>query len=141
MVGTHGILPQYVQEFQNLGVALPWMYRWPLIEPVIWIIVLFLAVTLLPNSLELLRRFQPALDFPEQMAQAMGPQTSLEVQQSAGAKSLSAAAKVRIAWAAVAQLRHEGVSPSRLTAMITALLWVLGVMALSRGGAFLYGQF
>jgi len=145
MVGINGILPVNVQLLQNLGVSLPWggLVLLQPIAPFVWIIVLFVAVTLLPNSLELLRRFQPALDFPEQLEEASRTQLapSVGVQLRGKAKKPSIAAQLRAVRTAIGHLRQQGMSLSRLTATFIALLCVLGVMALNRGGAFLYWKF
>jgi hypothetical protein len=145
MAGMNGVLPNDVQALENLGVNVSWdiLKLWKPIAPFFWVLVLFLAVTLLPNSLELLRRFRPALDFPEELEEALDPQVSASgtVRQPTGGKRLPAAAKLRVAWAAVGRLGHEGIYLSPLTATLVALLLVLGVIALNTGGAFLYGQF
>ena len=143
MAGMNGIRPHDFQLLQNLGVSVDWIVSQIFTSRFRWISVLFLAVTLLPNSLELLRRFQPALDFPEELEKAPESQAapSVAVQQPAGSRKPPAAAKLRAAWATVGELGHGGIPLSRLTATIAALLFVLGVMALNRGGAFLYWQF
>jgi D-alanyl-lipoteichoic acid acyltransferase DltB (MBOAT superfamily) len=140
MVGTHGIAPATVQELRLLGARFDWMPLWQPFAPFKWIVVLFLAVTLLPNSLELLRRFQPALDFPEDSAQGPERQVALSasVPRFAGANAPSAAAKLRTLWVTIAR---DGIAVTRPMAWLAALLFVLGVMTLNRGGTFLYGAF
>jgi alginate O-acetyltransferase complex protein AlgI len=129
MVGRHGTLPLYAQVVGEVGVTLPWSILTLLqpIAPFVWISVLLLSVMLLPNSLELLRRYEPALDFPEP---GSAPGTTLE----AGAKLSEWRVKL-------ARLRYRGIELNPLTAAVMAVISALGVMALSRGGAFLYGQF
>lgn len=145
MVGSNGILPPDVQVLQNLYGRVPWSlitFLQP-IEPFVWIFILFLAVTLLPNSLQLLRRFQPALDFPDppeepRMSRAA---RSSAVPQHAAEKRPHAGAILRRAWAALRHLEHQGISLNHVTATITALLCVLGIIALGRSDAFVYGKF
>jgi len=80
----------------------------------LWVVALLLAATMLPNSLEAMKRFEPALGF----------------QPPAGATR--GAGKTREAWAA------------HLTAgwaAWVALLMLLGVLSLNRISEFLYWQF
>lgn len=137
MIGINGILPHDAQTLQSLGASLNWTLiraLWQPIGPFLWIIVLFLVVTLLPNSLELLRRFHPALDFEEQ---AEGYNEPPVRPGQRGAKGKFAAARFRTAWAKLS----TGVSLDPLTATAAALLFVLGVSAMNGGGAFLYWKF
>jgi alginate O-acetyltransferase complex protein AlgI len=138
MIGLNGILPHDVQLLRGVGAGFDWMNLSQLIEPFKWIIVLLLATTWLPNSLELLRRFQPALDFPQEQwevpRQSTQQQASLEGATEVRGKLRAAAARIR-------QLCNEGIALSRVTAIVVAVLCVLGIMALGHGGAFLYWQF
>ncbi len=130
MSGAHGILSADVRVLQHVGVELPWhlFALFQPLTPLLWIGALFLAVQLLPNSLEILRRFQPALDFPA---------------ASAGTVQFASVSSGRLgsAWAASHRIARDGAMLSARTAIIAAILFVLGVLALNRGGAFLYGQF
>jgi alginate O-acetyltransferase complex protein AlgI len=145
MVGMNGIQPHQVQLLQQVGIHLHWnaVMLFQPIAPFVWIVVLFLGVVLFPNSLELLRRFQPALDFPRDLGEASRSEVALPmaVQQPRGAKAPSAAARLHATWVAVAQLGREGIPLSRLTGAIAALLSVLAIMAVNRGSKFIYGQF
>jgi alginate O-acetyltransferase complex protein AlgI len=115
MASLNGILPSSVQLFQSVGGTLSWDLFWRIVPPpaLEWILVLSLAVIMLPNSLEMLRGFHPAGDFPP------AAQTS-----PAGSNAPS-----------------RGLGPSVPTAIAVALLFVVGVFAITRGNDFLYGQF
>lgn len=143
MLGLNGFLPHDVQLLQQTGVVL----HWPLLKGLLltsafyWISVLVPAVILLPNSLELLRRFQPALDFPEDR---QGPQIispTRPVANPAGSGQLTFGQRLKLVPKAFAQLSMYGVSLSATTAVVTALLCLLGIMALSQGGGFVYGRY
>ena len=115
MAGLNGILPYSVQLFQSVGGTLSWDLFWRIVPPpaLEWILVLSLAVIVLPNSLEMLLGFHPARDFPPVA------QTS-QVGSNAPSRELG---------------------PSVPTAIAVALLFVVGVFAITRGNGFLYGQF
>ena len=140
MAGMNGVLPHDLQLLEKLGISFPWSIIWDFITYLKWIVVLFLAITLLPNSLELLRRFHPALDFPEEN----GETRDHEAPTSGAVYQLvrpSTAGRFRGAWTALRQLGDHGISLNNLTAMFVALLLMFGIMALGRGGAFVYLQF
>jgi hypothetical protein len=82
MAGMNGILHPAVQIVIEKGVTLPWSIFKTLqpLTPFLWIAVLFPSVTLLPNSLQLLQRFEPALDFPrESLGWGLGLRTVLRL--------------------------------------------------------------
>jgi alginate O-acetyltransferase complex protein AlgI len=139
MVGMNGILPHIVQVLQGLGAHLSWsaVLLFQPIAPFIWIIALFLGVVSLPNSLELLRRFQPALDFPRELAD----RSSIEAKQLPGAHAQVGAAGLRSAWLAVTRLEDDGMPLCRLTGVFVALVLVLATLALDSGSVFIYRQF
>jgi D-alanyl-lipoteichoic acid acyltransferase DltB (MBOAT superfamily) len=142
MIGMHGILPYDVQLLQRLGVHMPWniVMLFQPIAPFVWAIALFLAVTLLPNSLELMRRFQPALEFPVE-ALTRPARLPVAVRKLAGTGAASVITRLRAAWTGVVRIGREGVSLSSIAAAIIALVCVLGILAVNGGGVFLYGQF
>jgi hypothetical protein len=109
--------------------------------PFIWIAILFPIVLWLPNSLELLRKFHPALDFPDDLEETPGRTGPSAAQQPVEGKQSFATAKFLRAWTALRNLGHDGLSFNRLSASIMAFLCVLGILALNRGGAFLYWKF
>jgi D-alanyl-lipoteichoic acid acyltransferase DltB (MBOAT superfamily) len=144
MVGMNGIFSSDIQLLQSVGVDMRAFRTLTLpLTTFYWLIALFIAVTLLPNSLELLRRFQPALDFPELEAEAPRRPVvpAMMVQSSSGSWRTLIARQLCAAWSAAARLRYEGVALNRFTAVVAALMCVLGIMALNRGGTFLYFQF
>jgi D-alanyl-lipoteichoic acid acyltransferase DltB (MBOAT superfamily) len=143
MAGLNGVLPHDIQLLRSVGAGFDWGVLLQLIEPFKWIIVLLLAVTLLPNSLELLRRFQPALDFPDkpQEASELQPAPSCAQQQPVRTTGTVALSKLRATRASVWSLWSGGITLNGITAVIVAILCALGIMALGHGGAFLYWQF
>jgi D-alanyl-lipoteichoic acid acyltransferase DltB (MBOAT superfamily) len=123
MAGANGVLAHDMQTLESAGVPTPWSIlelSMP-IHPFLWIVTLLPIVTLMPNSLELLRRFQPALDFPPEQA---------------GDAEIDIAGR-----GSPAPLLRGGMEIAPRTALLAALLFGLGVMALSHGGGFIYGQF
>jgi hypothetical protein len=82
--------------------------------------VLFVVVTAMPNSLELLSRYRPALDFQRPESDARDPHR---------------------AGRAVGRLELLDIVRSRLGPPLVAALAVAGVLGLHRVRAFLYWQF
>ena len=120
MVGEHGLLSNDTQVLRMVGVDLPWSLLVPIV-PWTWIAILLLWVMALPNSLELLRPFQPAIDFPEGThphAPVPPPHTMPFLRLVGG-----------------------GIAISRVGGAVVALLCLLGLTALGRGEKFLYMNF
>lgn len=115
LVGSHGVLPLDLQALLSAGIDVPWAFtEWQLPLPAfIWIGFLLPAVMLLPNSLELLARFQPALDFPD----------------------------VAFGTTAATGRGPRGVALNRMVATLAALLMLLSIMSIGHSGGFVYGQF
>ena len=145
MAARNGILPHYIQVIQQYGGNLPWdvIVLIQPISPLIWIMVLFVSVTVLPNSLELLRRFQPALDFPEEPSEVTSPQREPADPPTPynGRTKSTTISKLHAAYSSIRDLRYEGVSLNPLTAALFGLLCFLAVAGLSRSDGFVYGQF
>ena len=66
LAGFNGVLPHEMQVLMSAGVGLHWVWQEQqlLVTASLGVGVLMAAVMLLPNSLEILQRFEPALDFP-----------------------------------------------------------------------------
>lgn len=147
MVGTNGIFTYTVQSLHGLGITTPVYFLWwtQPVAPLIWIVALFICTTFLPNSLQLLARYQPALDFPSErpaQSQETDDSASAAIGQSVPARSQPALEKAQSAWRKLRLLGHEGLSlTDDLSAVVIALLFFLGVIGLGQGDAFLYGQF
>ena len=140
MAGFHGVLPTHAQALRELGIHFNWIVIWEPFEAFTWLVPLSLMVTLLPNSLELLRRFRPALDFPEGepfIDDAPGKTRLLSGLQPKSRLHLYATALGHVCM----RVAGEGLTGSRLTAWLLALLTVLGLMALNHTSKFIYGQF
>jgi hypothetical protein len=132
MFGSHGIaIPHAIGDrlgplgvgLQTLGVSFDWSSGSQFLSAIVWLAVLFIVSTRLPNSLELLQRYEPALDF-----QTSEPD--------------------RDGQAAAASSRHGPFSlvPRQITlsgvgAVMLAAMFVAGVLALGRGGGFIYWKF
>jgi alginate O-acetyltransferase complex protein AlgI len=84
-----------------------------------WILVLFLIAMLMPNSLELMQRFSPALYFEPEKGHS------------------AAQATARSAW----RPRAATVAWNARWAVLIAVLFVFGALGLSRPSEFLYWQF
>lgn len=86
---------------------------------VIWIVTLFLIATVMPNSLEIMQRYQPALYFEPKAKQpsAAVPAASVSVRRS-----------MVLTW-------------NTRWAFVMAALFIFGALGLSRPSEFLYWQF
>lgn len=134
MVGMNGILHVELQVLHDYGGNLPWSmiaFLQP-IAPHIWIFGTLLAATLLPNSLELLRRFQPASDYPPET----GNQSAFPASPNVWNAPLSPPHR-----SLIVRLGATEISLNRLGAVVCSLMFLLGVIAVGRSGPFLYGQF
>lgn len=143
MAGLNGVIPYDIQLLRSLGININVFIEW-LIKPFWWIIVLFIAVAWLPNSLDLLRRFQPAVDFPGNNREALTLEESpvrKSIPRPGATTKTSVVESFRNAWLVIGKSRSKGISLSPLTAATIALLCVLGAMTLNRGDAFIYWKF
>jgi D-alanyl-lipoteichoic acid acyltransferase DltB (MBOAT superfamily) len=140
MVGLHGILPQYAQILRSLDIDADWTAFWRPFWPFSWLIALLLAIVLLPNSLEFLRRFDPALDFPENEPAQNGRDEKQPLAYEATLQPLpfSFMTRLRTTWRRIGE---EGISLTRFTALILAVLSAWGLLALSHAGKFIYEKF
>jgi len=109
----------------------------------IWIMTLLLVVAFCPNSLELLRRFHPAFDFPKEGAAAFLAPGGVAQQATPEdtAKGTTKFRRARRLLGALDEIRNRGVELSPTVAMLLAVLSVLGAMAVSGSGSFLYFRF
>lgn len=142
LAGMNGVLPHYYQVLRDLGSDASWMMIWEAFTPLRWIVLLLLVTTLLPNSLELLRRFQPAIDFPQSRARdTHGARTSEGVDQFVREDKHSMADRLRSTWANLGQLGDNGITFSHSTVVLVAVLFVVGLMALTHSIGFIYLEF
>ncbi|MEO8132700.1 MAG: MBOAT family O-acyltransferase [Betaproteobacteria bacterium] len=105
---------------ESAGVTYDWSSGSQFIASLAWLGVLFVIVTRMPNSLELLAPFRPALDFPGQE-----PETA--VSSGAGPDGV--------------QPIHKDLVRRRFGPAFVALMAVAGVLGLQRASEFLYWQF
>ena len=133
MFGAHGVtIPHAIGDrlgafglwLQGLGVAYDWSSGSGFFIEIAWVVVLFVASTRLPNSLELTRRYEPALDFE--------PPAETEPTTAAAPASPRRARRTWIP----REIALNGAGAAWL-----AFLFIAGVLALSRGGGFLYWKF
>jgi len=129
MAGLNGVTVPYAvglrlgafgQWLERIGVTYDWSSGSQFITSFVWLAVLFVVVTTIPNSLELLSPYRPALDFQRPEADATDP-------HGAGR--------------AVGRLGLLDIVRSRLGPPLVAALAVAGVLGLHRVRAFLYWQF
>jgi alginate O-acetyltransferase complex protein AlgI len=140
MGGLNGIAPYPYQILHRVGLSFDWTIIWPPLIGLKWILPLLAAAWLLPNSLELLSRFGPALDFPPATNKPQ-PIRSEGVQAPITQESEGSGWSPRRLYLAVKQLGHAQAPLNRLTAAIVGLLFLLGAVAVGHSGGFLYGQF
>jgi alginate O-acetyltransferase complex protein AlgI len=143
MAGVHGFTPHAIVLAQRAGFYFDWLRAAEPLAPLFWILPLLAAVLVLPNSLELLRRFSPAIDFPPNARDEMQP--SPDRQESAPRDTLlprySPARRLYQLWSACRKIGELGFALNRPTAIVVSIMFVLGAMAVGRGGGFLYGGF
>jgi hypothetical protein len=106
-------LGSFGQQLERLGITYDWSSGSQLIASLGWLVVLFVIVTALPNSLELLARYRPALDFQRPEPESDG---------SRGPRLMD-------------------LVQSRIGPALVATLAVAGVLGLQRATGFLYWQF
>lgn len=92
------------------------------VTTLLWLVPLYLLATLAPNSLQILSRFEPALDYKPDAKAPRPTRVSISRVRAAGARALTLSFSA--AWAAS-----------------IAALFVFGVLGLNRAGEFLYWQF
>jgi hypothetical protein len=139
MFGMSGVWPYDVQLLQSSGIdPVVAMRQLQPLRPFLWIAVLLAWVLLLPNSLELLRRFEPTLDFPPAADAIPKPASD---QSAAPVRWGPPTVALQMAWSSLQRARFEGVRSEKWLAVMAALLGMLGVMAIGASGAFLYGAF
>jgi D-alanyl-lipoteichoic acid acyltransferase DltB (MBOAT superfamily) len=135
MLGMNGLLyPHAVLEKWGQQVDLVQLY----VIPTAWVLGLLLIATLLPNSLEILRRFSPALDAPQDTKdpRSVGGGTST------GPRDLGAAHIGGAPWRSLRDLvGYRGLPLDRYAAVVVAALCVWGVASLGRAAPFFYAQF
>ena len=129
MAGLNGITVPYAvglrlgtfgEWLERIGVTYDWSSGSQFIASFVWLAVLFVVVTTIPNSLELLSPYRPALDFQRAESDATDP-------NGAGR--------------ALGRLGLRDIVRSRLGPPLVAALAVAGVLGLHRVRAFLYWQF
>lgn len=144
MVGLHGVAPYLAQALQQAGYSFDWMAAWPPLETHKWLFLALIIVMVCPNTLELMRRFHPAIDFPGPLqgnGQATSALEGTSVETPADRRSEGAILKLRQLWAITKSLRQTGLSFNRFTATMIGVLFTLGAMAISHSTQFLYGVF
>lgn len=146
MFGANGVVPHYIDLLRTAGEHVDWRTTWYLLDAggsvsgFEWIVVLSMAVICLPNSLELLRRFEPALDFPESGNEPMArPPVGTDI-PAANARAPSIG-RLRATWSAGTALSHDGIALNRAAAIAVALLLFVALLALDVREGFQYGKF
>lgn len=135
MIGLNGVIPE---SYAQLGFSLS-AYLTTLVVPSCWIIVLFVAVVFLPNSLEILRRFDPALDFQSEVT-APGSEV-VETRSLAATTNQRAVVMKETGRLGRVLSGRAGVTLSRGTAVLMAAAFVLGTVAMRGSTSFLYFRF
>ena len=125
MLGLNGVsLPTAVGmrlgDWKPAGVALVWSSGKGFIQSIAWIVVLLAVAWFMPNTLEIFRKFRPALDF----------KIPVEPERVAAGGVATGPVKSFCAWK---------FTPS--WAIATALIATIGILALGQPTEFLYWQF
>lgn len=119
LLGFNGIIPHILELVEQAGVSISW-FMWLNILPWLtfgWLAALFATVMWLPNSQEYISRLEAML----------GLSTADEIADS------------KVVRGDVSFLMRT--SSASLVASTSALMCALGVMAIDRGGGFIYGAF
>ena len=142
MSGLHGLTPHQFVLARQAGFDFDWVGMAEPLGPATWILAVLFWVLLAPNSLELLRRFHPALDFPLDVDKQVRSQTSEQIGKlrKTGRVTHLSTALFRM-WFACRKVGIAGVSLNRRTAIAVSIMFVLGAMAIGNGSGFLYGGF
>ena len=144
MVGLHGNIPFTAQLLSEAVHPFDWTLVWEPWEPFKWIFALFCVVFFCPNSLELMRRFEPALDFPVGNAAAASESNSVvahSISVLSGRAGDSAFPSFIRMWETMKIARQAGLTFNHLTAAIIGVLFALGTMAIVHSTPFMYGIF
>lgn len=142
MTGAEGLMSEDSQLYFAFALHHDWNLLLSLCTPVLWIVVLFCAVTLLPNSLELLRGYHPAVNFPEDPNNLTDPRERPAELNSASKDDIAIFRGIRRLWANFSRIRETGVMlDGRVWVILTALMFVFGLSALAHSDAFLYFKF
>lgn len=127
MLGLNGAIPEYLQILIKHDPSANWAYimfhsSW---YPCLCLVAMLLVVTIAPNSLDLLRSFRPALDFPPEGSEA----AVVQMRPNTHPLNLFAVAQ------------RAGIQLTLPAAILYAAFLVLGISAIERSGTFIYGQF
>ncbi len=134
MIGGHGVrLPEAIWSrlsasvpfITHLGIGPEWSSGSDFVLNFAWVAALFCVSVFLPNSLQLLARYEPALGY--------GVVDSTVAASPVPAPASAQATEVPRPWWAFA--------PTRRWAALTAIYFVAGILALNRVSEFLYWQF
>lgn len=144
MVGLHGIVPLKAQMLFQMGHSFEWTLMWEPWRPFEWILPLFFVVLFCPNSLELMRRFEPALEFPIVASRGGGEPNAIGVRMvavPADRSVIRAFPNFFRIWEAAMDVGRVGLTFNNLTAAMIGVLFTLGTMAIEHSTSFLYGAF
>jgi alginate O-acetyltransferase complex protein AlgI len=139
MVGLHGNVPLMAHLVSQTGYSFDWTIVWEPWEPFKWILPLFCVVLFCPNSLELMRQFEPALNFP--VAEALATEGPKSIGTHPVAAHGGAFPTFRRAWGIIGRLKRTGLTFNHLTAAMIGVLFTLGTMAIEHSIPFMYGVF
>jgi alginate O-acetyltransferase complex protein AlgI len=132
MVGGNGVVPSDVSVLRHVGVEVPLalVQQYLPVAPWIWIAILLAWVLFLPNSLEILRLYCPAADYP------VGGQHANEgsLARAAG----NGAPEKRGVAIRGGELQ---ISLTPLVAGLAAVLCLFGILMLNRSQTFIYWNF
>jgi len=140
MAGLNGVLPYDLQLLRGLGFPLSWadVQVWQPLTPVICVVALTFVVLVLPNSLELVKRYEPALGFSSEES----PYPLLEKAASGRLKSSSRSNAVMMSVSErLAMVVRNGLMIGRMLGIVIALLFAFGLAAVTEQSGFIYGQF
>lgn len=142
MIGLNGALPKDIQLVQGGAVHLSWSFLEQVlpITAFYWVVLLSLVVTILPNSLELLRRAHPSLDLPDSNRESLAHQGVAKPHRVALWQA-SFGFGIDYVRSGIERIRIEGAPLGPLLGALTGTLFVLGIMAVGGSASFVYEKF
>ena len=139
MIGLNGMLPQDLQLADRFGLSFPWSLGWDFFFfPLKWIALAFLIVLALPNSLEYLKDFQPALDYEVGVPSQTPSDFPLPVAPDESRRRRRSKFAVR---RALDRMVANGQFLTGWKMTLMSIIFILGLIAVGSSSASLYWQF
>jgi D-alanyl-lipoteichoic acid acyltransferase DltB (MBOAT superfamily) len=140
MIGLNGLIHPYFEMLQDIDLPLPQGLLLLFHPPAtcMWIAALLIVVMTFPNSLELLRRFRPALYFPEDASkQGLRSSVTKDIKEC----DIEPHSTERGPMKRLSRIKNSGIDITHMTAAATGIVLAVAVLALERSSNFIYFKF